>query len=234
MKKNPQKNIDLKQLLNEFKANENKENVLGMARFGINPNGTFGIPIPWLRKKAKEIGKNHSLAIELWDTGYHEPRILASMIAEPEKVTEDMMEKWVLDFDSWDVCDQVCMNLFDKTNLATKKAIDWAQREEEFVKRAGFALMASLAFHSKTFDNSTFESFLPYIINALDDNRNFVKKAVNWALRQIGKRNKSLNTIAIETAEFILNNKNSKSAQWIANDALKELKNEKTISRLKY
>lgn len=233
MKKNQNKEVGLEELLEEFKNNMNVENIKGMARFGINSEGTFGVPIPWLRKKAKEIGKNHKLALELWETGLHEPRILASMIADHKVLDEETMEKWVNGFDSWDVCDQVCMNLFDKTEYAVKKAIEWAERDEEFVKRAGFALMASLAFHSKTIDNSTFEKFFPFIIKASDDNRNFVKKAVNWALRQIGKKNKYLNKKSIETAEYILKYNQTKSAQWIAKDALKELNDEKTLARIK-
>ena len=142
------------------------------------------------------------------------------------------METWVKDFDSWDVCDQVCSNLFDKTPFAYRKAIEWSKREEEFVKRAGFVLMATLSVHDKKADNKKFEQFFPIIKRESNDNRNFVKKAVNWALRQIGKRNLSLNKKAIKTAKEI-QKMDSKSARWIASDALRELTSEKIQKRLK-
>ncbi len=223
--------MDKKQVLGQLESMSDPKNVEGMARFGINPQKLFGISIPPLRKLAKEIGKNHQLALELWDSGYHEARILASMIDEVDKVTEGQMEKWVADFDSWDVCDQTCMNLFVYTDFVSKKAIEWSSRDEEFVKRAGFALMACLAWKIKDAPDDLYDPFYEIMIRESTDNRNFVKKAVNWALRQIGKRNLTLNKKAIETARQIQKIDN-KAAKWIANDALKELTSDPVRNRL--
>lgn len=194
----------------------------GMARFGINPAQALGVPIPVLRKMAKDIGKNQALAIELWDSGIHEARILASMIADPQLVTPELMDAWVNDFDTWDVCDQICGNLFDRTPFAFEKAIEWSHREQEFVRRAGFVMMAELAVHDKKAPDESFIQFFPLIKQYANDERNFVKKAVNWALRQIGKRNAHLRTLALACAREI-QDMNSKSARWIARDAIKEL-----------
>jgi 3-methyladenine DNA glycosylase AlkD len=210
----------------------NPKNVEGMARFGINPNNTYGVSMPDIRKMAKKLGKNHDLAQQLWNSEIHEARLLSGLIDEPSKVTERQMEEWVKGFDSWDVCDQVCMNLFDKTEFAYKKSIEWSKRKEQFVKRAGFALMAVLAVHDKTAKDEDFIKFLPIIkIGSIDD-RNFVRKAVNWALRQIGKRNKELNKEAVKTAKEI-QKMDSKSAKWIASDAIRELTSKPIQKRLK-
>jgi len=221
-----------KDILKKLKSHANPKNIKGMARFGINPKNTYGVSIPILRKMAKEIGKNHSLAQQLWGSGIHEAKILASMIDDPKMVTEKQMEQWVKDFDSWDVCDQVIGNLFDKTEFAFQKAIEWSKREKEFVKRAGLAIMAWSAFHNKEAEDKDFLKFLPLIKKASTDERNFVKKAVNWALRQIGKRNLALNKKAIETAKEI-QKIDSKSAKWIAKDALRELTGEAVQKRLR-
>lgn len=202
-------------------AKPSPKNIAGMARFGINTQNALCISIPVLRKIAKEIGKSHKLALELYDSGIHEAKILAGMVDKPEKVTGKQIEKWVRGFDSWDVCDQVCSNLFDKTCFAWQKAISWSKRKEEFVKRAGFATMA---VHDKKASDEDFMKFFPLIKKESVDERNFVKKAVNWALRQIGKRNRNLKKEAIKTAREILK-MNSKSARWIARDALRELEN---------
>jgi len=214
--------MDSDAILCRLRSLSNQENVAGMARFGINPKNTYGISIPDLRKIAKEVGINHELALRLWKSGIHEARILASMIDDPKKVTSVQMERWVRNFDSWDVCDQCCSNLFDKTPIASTKALEWSSRKEEFVKRAAFALMAALAAHDKTTDDAQFMAFLRVISVQSDDERNFVKKAVNWALRQIGKRSNGLNKAAIATAKKILQHQ-SKTAHWIAADALREL-----------
>jgi 3-methyladenine DNA glycosylase AlkD len=188
--------MQLEEILNQLKALANPDNVAGMARYGINPNDTLGIAIPTLRQMAKQIGKNHDLAQQLWASGIHEARILATLIDRPQEVTEAQMGAWASDFDSWDVCDQCCFNLFDKTRWAYQKAREWSGRDEEFVKRAGFALMAGLAIHDKRAGDDAFLPFLPIIQREAIDSRNFVKKAVNWALRQIGKRNANLNQLA--------------------------------------
>lgn len=218
-------------VLKKMKSLSNPKAVAGMARFGINPENTYGISIPNLRKMAKQIGKNHALAQQLWLSGIHEARILAGMIDEPQMVTEKQMEDWVRDFDSWDVCDQVCSNLFDKTSVAHKKAMEWSKREEEFVKRAGFVLMAALSVHDKEANDEAFLKFLPIIKRESSDSRNFVKKAVNWALRQIGKRNINLNKEAIKTAKEI-QKIDSKFAKWIASDALRELTSKAVQKRI--
>lgn len=204
----------------------NPKDVAGMARFGIKPaNPLGGISTPYLRKLAKTIGKNHALAYQLWDSTVHEARTLATMIENPTQVTEEQMERWVRDFDSWDICDQCCSNLFDKTQLAYQKALEWTKRPEEYVKRAGFVLMAVLAVHDKAADDDLFLEFLPIIKREADDDRNYVKKAVNWALRQIGKRSINLNASAVETAKA-LQQSESRSARWVASDALRELTSE--------
>ncbi len=218
-------------IIQKIKSLSDPEAVKGMARFGINPENTYGVSIPNLRKIARETGKDHALAQQLWASGIHEARILASFIDQPETVTEAQMESWVKDFDSWDVCDQCCSNLFDKTKFAHGKASEWSKREEEFVKRAGFTLMAALAVHDKKAADQDFAKFLPIIKREADDSRNFVKKAVNWALRQIGKRNRNLNQMAVKTAEEI-QQIDSKSARWIATDAIRELTGEAVQKKL--
>jgi len=218
--------LSAKQILAKLVSLTNLKNVEGMARFGINAHNTLGVSMPILRKMGKEIGKDHKLAMELWDSGIHEARLLAGLVAEPALMTEKQMEKWVAGFDSWDVCDQVCMNLFDKTVFAYDKAFEWSQRKEEFVKRAGFALMAVLAVHDKKAPNSKLEAFFPHIIRGAGDERNFVKKAVNWALRQIGKRNPVLRQAALKCAREVAKT-GGKAARWIAADATRELEKKK-------
>ena len=223
--------MDSNDVFKKLKSLANPKNVAGMARFGINPKNTLGISIPHLRKLAKELGKDHQLAQQLWDSGIHEAMILAGMVDDPKLVTKKQMDLWTSDFDSWDVCDQVCMNLFDKTPLAFQKAKEWAMRDKEFEKRAGFALMACLAWHDKEAGDVRFAQFFPLIKQAASDERNFVKKAVNWALRQIGKRNRNLNKMAIGTAKEILK-MDSKIAKWIASDAIRELTSQAVQKRL--
>jgi 3-methyladenine DNA glycosylase AlkD len=223
--------MKFEEVINELESLSNPDDVEGMARFGIKTKKTYGVRMPEIRRIAKEAGKDHELAEKLWKHGYSETRILASIIDDPKLVTYVQMENWVTEFDSWDVCDQCCMNLFRKTPFAYKKVFEWSIREEEFVKRAAFTLIATLAVHDKKADNSKFEEFFPIIIRESGDNRNFVKKAVNWALRQIGKRNLELNKKSIIIAGE-LQKSSSKSAKWIANDALRELKSVKVRKRL--
>ncbi len=203
-----------------------------MARYGITPQKTFGVSIPNLRKIAKEAGRNRNLAQKLWASDIRETRILAGMIDEPVGVTEHQMERWVKGFDYWEICDQCCMNLFEKTRFAYPKATEWSQREEEFVKRAGFVLMARLSVSDKRAEDRPFEKFFPFIKRESTDQRNFVKKAVNWALRQIGKRNLILNEKAIKVAEEI-QKMDSKAAKWIATDAILELRSKEVQERLR-
>jgi len=224
--------IQYENIIKKLKSLSNPKAVEGMARFGINPKNTYGVSIPNLRGLAKEIGRNHNLAQKLWLSGIHEARILAGMIDDPEMVMEKQMDDWIKDFDSWDVCDQVCMNLFDKVPFAFEKAIRLTAEKKEFVRRSGFALMACLACHDKTSSDEKFKRFFPSIKKYSTDDRNFVRKAVNWALRQIGKRNKNLNREAIKTAKEILK-MDSKAARWIAKDAIRELESSSIQKRLK-
>jgi 3-methyladenine DNA glycosylase AlkD len=194
-----------------------------MSRFGIRTSSALGISIPQLRNLAKKIGTDHGLALKLWKTKIHEARILASMIDDPSQVTQAQMEEWAVGFDSWDLVDNCCGNLFDKTPFPVPKAHEWSMRTGEYVKRAGFALMAELAVHDKKASHQAFLEFLPVIVREASDDRNFVKKAVNWALRQIGKRNVVLNEAAIRTS-MTIRDLDSRSAKWIAADALRELR----------
>jgi 3-methyladenine DNA glycosylase AlkD len=219
-------------IIAELKSLANPSNVAGMARFGINPERTLGIPMPTLRAMAKSHRKNHALAIELWRSGIHEARILASLVDDPKQVTADQMESWANEFDSWDVCDQVCSNLWEKTPYVYDKAIEWSRSDQEFVKRAGFVLMArSVVGGKKALGAGQLATIFSEIELGATDKRNFVQKAINWALRQIGKSSLDLNRQAIATAEKIALADNS-TARWIAADALRELKSDLVQKRL--
>jgi len=223
--------MNSKQIIKRLKSMGDAERKAGMAGFGISTEKALGIRVPELRTLAGEIGKNHEIALELWASGIHEARLLAGMIDEPKKVTEQQMDAWVAEFDSWDICDQACSNLFDKTPYAYDKIHQWAEREEEYVRRAAFALLAAKAVHDKKASDGVFSAFLPLIEKHCDDERNFVRKAVNWALRQIGKRNLNLNALAVKSAHRI-SRQLTKSARWIAADALRELESDKVRERL--
>ncbi len=194
-----------------------------MARFGITSANILGIGVSPLRKIARQIGRDQDLAEQLWLTGIHEARTLACFVADPASISEAVAERWIRDFDNWAICDAACLHLFDKTPWAWNKAKEWSRRDREFERRAGFAVMAALAVHDKKAPDARFLQFLPFIRRAATDDRNFVKKAVNWALRQIGKRNAPLNTAAIDEAEQIAKI-DSRTARWIASDALRELR----------
>ena len=210
-------------------------NVEGMAHFGLTAKKSFGVPTPVLKSLAKEVKKStddrHALSLELWKTKIYDARALAFLIDDRKQVTEKQMEAWAKDFDNWGTVDGTCCYLFSRTPFAYKKAHEWAERKPEFVKRAAFALMAYLTVHDKKTPDERFIEFLPVIERHAGDDRNFVKKAVNWALRQIGKRNVNLNRQAIEAAKRI-KEQGSNSARWIASNALRELRNEKVIARL--
>jgi len=223
--------MTVKDVVARLKRMSNARNVAGMARFGIATKGTLGVSIYDLRPLAREIGIDHRLAQQLWATGLHEARILAGFIEDPAQVTEEQMERWVRDFDSWDVCDQVT-EVFVRTPYATRKIREWARRDEEFVKRAAFAMISEVAWHDKGASDATFEPLFKLIAGAADDERNYVKKAVNWALRNIGKRNAALNRRAIAVAQD-LKGRDSRSARWIASDALRELSGEAVQSRIR-
>jgi 3-methyladenine DNA glycosylase AlkD len=204
----------------------------GMARFGIDSGRAVGVTVTELRPFARDLGRDHELAAALWASGVHEARLLASLVDEPDMVSEAQMEAWVADLDSWDVCDGVCGNLFDRTPFALDKAVEWSSRQPEFEKRAAFALMASAAVHRKDLPDAAFASLLPVIRAEATDERNYVKKAVSWALRQIGKRSSGLNPPAIRTAEQI-ERIDSRAARWVARDALRELRSDAVQARLR-
>src|SRR4030042_726384 len=222
----------VKDVLDKLQSKARPEQLKGMAKYGITIEQRLGVSVPERRQLAKEIGRDHKLALDLWRTGIAEARIVAGMVGDPAKLTEEQMEDWVKDINSWDICDQVCDNLFEKSPLAWRKINDWAEREEEFVKRAAFSLIACLAWHDKQSEDGKFIRLLPVIIDEATDERNFVKKAVNWALRNIGKRNLNLNKAAIDTAKEI-QRLDSKAARWVAADAIRELESEAVQIRLK-
>jgi 3-methyladenine DNA glycosylase AlkD len=198
------------------------ENLPGMARYGMNPEGRLGLSVPEMRRIAKQAGKDHRLALDLWKSGIAEARMVASMVDDPGRVTPAQMDRWVRDFNAWDVCDQVCGNLFDKTPHAWTKARQWAKRKEEYVKRGAFALMACLAWHDKNAPDSAFVAFFPSIRRGAADERNFVKKAVSWALRNIGKRNPRLRRAALAEARA-LRKADSPAMRWVGAEAEREL-----------
>jgi len=222
----------VKDVLNKLQSKAQPEQLKGMAKYGMAVEQRLGVSVPDMRKLAKEIGRDHKLALDLWRTGIAEARILAAMVDDPAKLTEEQMEDWVKDINSWDVCDQVCMNLFEKNQLAWKKTADWSEREEEFVKRTAFSLIACLAWHDKKASDEKFIELLPVIIRGATDERNFVKKAVNWALRNIGKRNLKLNEAAINTAKEI-QRLDSRAARWVASDTLRELESDAIQNKLR-
>jgi 3-methyladenine DNA glycosylase AlkD len=221
---------DLDFLLSELKSNSEPDYLKKMAHFGIDTAKAFGTRLPNIRKLARQIGKNQELSLLLWETGVHEAQLLATIIGDNKRVTETQINAWTNDFSSWDVCDQACGNLFVKTPYFKSKAFEFAQAGAEFVKRTGFVLMAEAAVHLKKEPDETFLGFLPIIEREAYDNRNFVKKAINWALRQIGKRNGFLHEHAIQTANNILA-QNNKKANWVALDALRELNSDAVMAR---
>ncbi|PQJ79452.1 DNA alkylation repair protein [Polaribacter porphyrae] len=211
------------EIISKLKQLENLENVLyRKQKFGIESTNALGITHKDLNAIAKEIGKNNELAIQLFDSGIYEGRLLCSKVFNPKDVTEDLIEKWVVTFENWEICDSFAMKLFSRSKFALAKILDWCNRENEFEKRAAFAIMASYCMFDKKSENELFIQFLPIIKEASTDDRLYVKKAVNWALRNIGKRNIDLNKEAIKQANEIVKLP-SNSAKWIANDALREL-----------
>ena len=228
----PRGEWSVRRVVSELRRLGTKRNVEGMARYGIRAKKVFGVSKPKLDGLAKKIGKNHALGLGLWSTGIQDAKILAGLISEPGKVTGSQMELWVRDFDNWDSCDGTCCHLFVFADAAWPKAFAWTKRKEEFQKRGGFALAAYLAYRDSSAEDAKYLSFLKVIEREADDNRNFVRKAVNWALRNIGKRNVKLNRAAILTARRI-RDKESRAGRWIAVDALRELEGEAVQARLR-
>jgi len=224
--------MKIPEIITKLKKNTDTKNIEQMTRFGIFPNKTFGVKVPILRTLAKKIGKNHELAGKLWKKGYRETQILASIIDEPKEVTERQINNWISDFNYWEICDQCVINLFEKIPFCWEKCFSLAQDEREFFRRTGFVLMARFAVSNKKATDEKFLQFFPLIKKFSTDERVMVKKAVNWALRQIGKRSLVLRERALKTAQEILQIDN-KTAKWIARNAIRELENEKIIARIK-
>ena len=218
-------------VLEELRAIRNPRALTGMSRYGITTRHAYGIKIPDLRNLAKSVGKNHALALQLSKSGVHEARILAAMIDDPKLVTERQADRWVGQFDSWDLCDQVCLNLFVRTRFAYRKCTEWSAAKPEFVKRAGFALMACLAVGDKDATDKRFLPFLRLIERESIDGRNYVKNGTNWALRQIGKRSTFLNMKAVESARRI-QKLDTPGSRWVGADALRELSGDAVKKRL--
>ena len=233
------------QLLDELRGMGSEHDRAGMARYGINVEDAFGVSVYELRRIAKRLGTDHGLALALWATGNHEARLLACFVDDPAAVTEAQLEAWAAGFDSWDVCDQATTSLFDRTPHAWQKAAEWAKRDDAWVKRAGFSLMAGLAVHDREASDAAFQRLLPLVEGGAFDERNFVKKAVNWALRNVGKRNLALHAAAVACAERIRAAANRRAggerggepavraARWVAADALRELASEKVRAKLR-
>ncbi|HEY9106395.1 MAG TPA: DNA alkylation repair protein [Roseateles sp.] len=212
----------LAEALAALRAHARPDQLAGMARFGLTGDGRLGLAVPTLRALAREFKRDHELALALWDTGIPDAQILAGMVAEPARFTVDEMDRWVAGMQAWDVCDQACLNAFVKSPLAWDAIPRWVAREREFEKRAGFALLAVAAVHHKTRPDADFLARLPLIEAAAGDERNFVRKAVNWALRQIGKRSPALREPALTVAERLCQ-RSEKAARWIGSDARREL-----------
>jgi 3-methyladenine DNA glycosylase AlkD len=225
-------------LVDELRALGSERDREGMGRYGINVTDAFGVSVRKIRELAKRHRRDHALALALWSTGHHEARLLAAFVDDPAQVTTAQMEEWALGFDSWDLTDQVTTGLFDLTPYAWDKAREWAGRPQEFVKRGGFALMAGLAVHDGQADDTRFRALFELIEREASDPRNFVKKAVSWALRNIGKRNAALNAEAATCARLVLEQAGdgrdaaARAARWVAHDALRELEGEKVRARL--
>jgi len=222
---------ELPAVLTRLQASATAAHLAEMQRVGIHAPQSVGVSIYELRKIAKETGINHALALDLWRTGIHEARLLAGLIADPLQVDETLLETWVADFDSWDICDQVS-DLFSRSAYSYAKAFEWAERPQEFIKRTAFVIMAHLAVFDHTASDERLAQFFPVIARHACDDRNFVKKAVNWALRNLGKRNRNLNRQAIAVAQEI-RAQETRPARWIAADALRELTSDKVQQRLK-
>lgn len=218
----------IEEIKNYLEPLGSEKNRIGMQRFGIRFENAYGINIPVLRNLAKKYKPNHQLALTLWETKIHELMLLAIFIDDYKQVTIKQMDRWVKDFVSWDICDQCCATLFEKTPYAFDKVFEWTKSKEEYIKRAGFAMIAVMAVHNKKADDEVFTEFFPLIEREAWDERNFVRKAVNWALRQIGKRSKYLFDEAVKVAERIAKQE-SKSAKWIASDALREFKTKEEV-----
>jgi 3-methyladenine DNA glycosylase AlkD len=204
----------------------------GMLRYGIPNDNAFGIRVGTMQKLAKRLGRSHKLAAELWATGWYEARMMAAFVDEPDQVTPAQMDRWCRDFDSWAICDTVCFHLFDRTPYAWDKIKPWARRKDEFVRRAGYALLACLALHDKQAEDESFVPFLPLIERGATDGRNLVKKGVSWALRGIGRRSAGLHAPAVAVAKRLAES-TEPAARWVGKDALRDLTRPAVIRRFR-
>jgi len=223
---------DVESALASLKRLASKKYRDGMARYGIPSDKAFGVPVGKMQKLAKQLGRNHELALALWETGWYEARMLATFLDDPERVTSAQMDRWCRDFDSWAICDTACFHLFDRTPHAWRKVAQWAKSPREFVRRGGFALMACLALHDKEAGDESFAPWLPLIEQAASDERNFVKKGVNWALRAVGRRSLALNEASLALAKRLADSDEA-ACRWVGKDALRELSSQKVQSRLR-
>jgi 3-methyladenine DNA glycosylase AlkD len=205
-----------------LKRRGTKRNREGLARYAITAPKVFGVSVAMIRQLGKQLGRDHDLALALWETGWYEARMLTAFVAEPDRVTPAQMDRWGRDFDNWAICDALCFHLFDRTPHAWRKVEQWSRRRDEFVKRAAFALLASLALHDKKAPDAPFSRSLRLVGQAATDNRNFVKKAVSWALRSVGRRNQALNTPAVDVARRLAES-DEPAARWVGKDALRDL-----------
>lgn len=205
-----------------LRSHATEATLTGMARYAIPSDKALGVSMTDMKAIAKSLGRDHQLAAALWATGIYEARMLATLVDVPAQVSSDQMESWALDFDNWAICDTACFALFDRTSHAWPKVESWAGREEEFVKRGAFALLASLTVHDKKADDERYLRGLVLIEREATDGRNFVKKAINWALRSIGKRGPALNRAAVEVSRRLASSSES-AARWVGKDALREL-----------
>ncbi len=219
------------EIISQLYALSSKAHKEGMSSFGIPASDALGVPVPKIRGLARKIGKNHEIALQLWESGIHEARILAAMVADPAKLSREDMDNMVSEIDSWDICDNACGELFLKTQVWDRKIHEWASCDQEFVRRAGFALIAYAVVHRKEVKDAHFESYLPLIEEQACDGRKYVRKAVEWALRQIGKRSLHLNSEAVKTAT-LLQGKKCKAARTTGSAAIRELQSERVIKRL--
>ena len=222
---------EVQMALSWLEAQSTPHDCENLVRFGINASKAFGVSVANIQVLAKRLGRNHELAAALWETGWYEARMLTSFVDEPARVTPAQMDRWCRDFDNWGICDTVCFHLFDRTPYAWAKVAEWSDRSDEFVKRAAFALLASLAGHDKSAGDERFVEGLVLIERAASDERNFVKKAVSWALRRIGRRNAALHAASVPVARRLADSPNA-GARWVGKDALRELTSDAVTAKL--
>lgn len=225
------RNDQVRQILQELERRGSKRNRDGMARYGIVAKKVFGVSVSDLQKLGKRVGRDHALAEALWQTGWYEARMLCAFIDEPSRVTAAQMDRWARDFDNWAICDTVCLHLFDRTPHAWRKVEQWSRRRDEFVRRAAFALLAGLSLHDRSSGDAPFLAALPLIEDAATDDRNFVKKGVNWALRAVGSRSQALNAAASSVARRLAESTEA-APRWIGRDALRQLSGVTTKKRI--